>query len=103
MPKASSARRSRSNGASGGLEPAEAVLERAVRALEVCAKAPRGGLAAPPGEGMLARVAEELPVDAHQEVRRDLRVGGVDAELLLNGRREVVGELRHHLDLLRLQ
>src|SRR5947208_17131849 len=86
----------------GSPELAEPALEQLVRSVEVAAEAPDRGRPVLTGERLLARGAEELPVDADQEPRRDARVTLVDVQLGLDRVRQRLHDPRHHLELLRL-
>src|SRR2546423_14490867 len=85
------------------LELAEPVLEQAVGTVEVGAQASNGCGSVPACERLGACVAEKLPVNADEHVRRDLRVELMDAELASDRACEHLGVVRHDLELLRLQ
>src|SRR5262245_8882985 len=84
-------------------ELAEPVLEQLVGAVEIGPQAPERAGAVPARERLLARGAEQLPVNADDQPRGDACVALVDVELRLDRAGERLREPGHHLELLRLQ
>src|SRR6266702_3897669 len=87
----------------GAFELAEPMLEQLVGALQVCAQPPDRSRAVLACERLSARPAEDLAMHADEQARGDASVAFVDTELALDRVGDHLREVRHHLQLLRLQ
>src|SRR5260370_14616120 len=100
MLKRGLARRSGATDTAGITEAAEPVFEQVVGALEIGAQPPDGGGAVLPGERLLTRGVEDLPVDADEQTGSDPRIAFVHGQLALDRLGQHLIEAGHHLELL---